>query len=108
MHIVHCRGEADDQPVIQGYDEVMARIVEEFGTPLGDDGVVEDGWRHLVEDGTVSASKQADLDGHRPTFSPPISFLARLESLGRKSMMARLSPLVQPAPHRRRATADPR
>ena len=42
MHVVHPGGEADYQMIIERHHEVMARITQEFGTPLRRNHVVED------------------------------------------------------------------
>ena len=57
MHVVHPGGEADYHMIIERHHEVMARIIEELGTPLRRNRVVEDARRNVVKNGPVVAAE---------------------------------------------------
>ena len=54
MHVVDPRGKAYDHMIVERHHEVMARIVEELGSRLRENSVIEDPRRNAVENGAVA------------------------------------------------------
>ena len=55
VDVVNRSGESDDQPVVEGHRDVMARVFEEPRAPPRVDRLVEDSGRDPREKGFVAA-----------------------------------------------------
>ena len=71
MYVVNRGREADDLVVTQRHDEVMPRIIEEFGGPRRVDSAIEDIRRDMIQQRLIARLQQANLDGHHSTFVLP-------------------------------------